>query len=445
MFGATAPAKSEDEKHYGFMSECTASGDLLVLLGVADPGTPDYQSFVEYLKKDPFLYAHNDYTIGYRVPPSIQEKQNEFWTCLRAHPISSFAPAFGANCIIVGSSPSLDTRVLNKLQLSGNFIISLGNSILSLARPNIWIGHQNPSSYPSYPFEAPGIPVFIPKKYLGEQIWSSSKKNFGKAAGDYPSVYGYEEAKEFSFSSPKLSDLGSESTLAIGMTLAAGLGFRNIVLMGVSLEGEVDSFYFFPQMPHALIYTRKQQTHVLLRERLPGFCGELLQRGVRVVSTYDLKLENIFHIPLARIENRLGKMSELIKDPLVTQDVTIPSEVKKSNLQAIQKYQSASLTGRDLWDNLDKLAGKLPSFTEAFVADLRRKMLNKDPACSDCSTRSTLGVLQAAFLKDFEADRKATENVWREAIPNRWTLLVRGKFEIRGEEEKSGEESNTSS
>jgi hypothetical protein len=438
---------SEDARHYGFLSNVMESGDLLPLLGVSEPASADYRRFQTYIKNDPYLTAldNDEHTIQMRSDSDLlqlltnraalsQLSPNTLEDTFKEPPVCN---AGRDVCIIAGSSPALDRRLLSHALSGGHYIISLGHSIIGVPRPNVWMGMHSPAAYPAYPFISTGIEAKVHEDRGSEEIWVNGAP--GLYALSCPNTSTLSPLKKsFAVGQPAVCDLTTESTLATALTYAVTQGFTQIVLTGVSLEGGVDSFYFFNETPHALTYEAKQMRFRKLREVLPPFCRQLRDEcGIRIISTYDLNLDGIYYIPGQRLYKRLAKPGDGIKGAAIL-GITMPGEIKQQRARELELWRDAQVQPEDLSEHVEQLGEMLPAyFTPELVAEhLSKRGQLKEEGCTDCSARAIGAPVLAAFIEAYEKDTELTEHAWRETIPHKWTLLVRGEFRIRSDREQ---------
>ena len=321
------------------------------------------------------------------------------------------------------------------MQQAGICVIALGSAIFGITNPTIWVGHHQPGSYSSYPYISNGIMAVCPEAYENELLWNAGKKTFDPVrVKDCPNHMLYKTEAEFSIEEPRISDFGTESTFAVALTLAVVLGFRDILLTGVSLGGEVDSFYFYNEVPHSLVYNRKQQSYKRLREKFPEIKKQLLSRCIRLTSLDDEGLD-IPVLPESYLLEHLTAPLQDLRQPDALSVMAVPADERKAAYDKQQKYARAQLTGNILYGRVDELAEKL-TLDKARIKKLKATMNSKK--CVGCSRKAVYGELHMLFVSKLRENPEHTEKVWEELFPDNPAVLIEGAFQIRGEAEKSG-------
>jgi hypothetical protein len=328
-------------------------------------------------------------------------------------------------CVIAGSSVSQDTEFIQSMKDHEALIISVGNALQDIV-PHVWVGKHSPSSYTARAYQSPAWMSVVPIEHATEQLWDARKELFMEVTpSDCPHTLFYNQVDHKTFlAKPGITDCETNSSLMIAISTAACLGFTNIILTGVDLGGDLDSYFYFDEVPHKETVERKKIGYSLVRDMFWEFNEVLLKHAIRVVCTKDIGL-GIPVIPGDYLKNFVGKSSKVRS--AIPAGITTPRETKQKQQQSTQERKNAVLTAVHLWNVREELKKELPVFNGPAaqgVYDRLDAALAKPGGCSGCAKNKLTKPLMRLFVEEYQKDSDNLEDVWMRVLPEKWLMKV---------------------
>jgi hypothetical protein len=437
---------------YGFDQSFLQLNDLRMFLATVG-ASPEKEPLVSSLMDDPNINTvkTGPHTI-FKAKPNIVKEAQAFEARCRALNVlkdahgrdTSLSGRYaGASCVIVGCGEGFDRDFVDKAADAGAVIIALGNAVHSYKRPHFWVGSRRAPAYVNDGFISPAVTAIYPEEFKNDKLWlntSRHRKWSHVPLANCPNTLFYplreataKAAVEDFIATPSISALGIPCTLTIGITFAASLGFRNIVLHGVSFSEK----YCFDTEVHAQTAVRKFHTYGNFQDNvLPKLWTALADRYVNLWATDDCPLSVL----------RMPSNDDLLKSLEYAQtfnsavnsisEISTPVEEKLEAIEKANRLRASTLTPSVIADRVDDLLEAWPKRLKGKEAvETAKTRLNNELAkkgsCTGCSKNKLfIPVLQTFAEAAEKAEGKARSPInllWKKVFPEHLHIHQSGK------------------
>ena len=419
---------------YGMRPGFVHSRDMRVLLASAEAGTSKRELFEETKKFDDLIVievgAHRD-TLSYNDEAVDQGKL--FRKRVEALSPISIPPVYADGmCVIAGAGPSLSPARLEEIHKLGIPIIALGNAIAAVPFADYWIGTRDVLSYHPAAFSNQHTISFILEQFYDKPLYDFRRnRQLSITPKQLPanlSTKAFSGTVEAFLAEPReLSFMRVRTSITIGMSLAAALGFSNIVLSGVDLSTELSDFYFSGDIPSKEDADRKRKTYASLKQIFPTIFQKFSEIGIRI-SAIDSSPFEIPVYPSAYLLEHCRYQTSFTKD-LTLSDIfkTSAADVRKE-LSQQERTKNKVVRPSDLVALVPKFRDEAPNL---FPADVLQKIeddleaASKSGGCSSCKKNSIVRPLYALFEQVALDSPKDLAPIWSKYLPHKNVVQLR--------------------
>jgi hypothetical protein len=431
----------------GFSKAFVTSGDLRLHLAMQPPDSEEFKRLQPLVTYDDLITSSDEVggrdILGYS--PSALANRETFKTTvlLNSEPFPKETGSFrglrnpmqyeDGVCVVVGSAINMNISEVQELRKLGVVIVALGNSVHAGVDPDIWIGHQDILGYVSRGIEDPSVLALLPLEYMQQKMWEhGAKKESHKTPAETVNTFGYtadsRTVTEFLEDPRRPSDFGYSSTLPVAISLLTMMGFRDIILNGVRLGGDVDDFFSFDEIPHREVFDTKTERYSKLRAGFKDLYKDLTAYSIRVsVCGEDTGLP-LPHFDIEYLRTALAGIMTLY--PRITEDtrVALPTSAARKQISSRVKHKEALVTPRKVLENADGLIEHLPQFFDK--PDIRQRLQEARVATAgaDCPS-CTMNRLAAPLFRVFEeavlTHYDDVQAAWKTVLPDHYILRPR--------------------
>ena len=336
-------------------------------------------------------------------------------------------------CVVVGSAINLNIDEVQELRKLGVVVVALGNALHTGVEPDIWIGHQDVLGYVSRGIEDQSVLALLPLIHMRQRMWDHAmKRESRKMPAETVNTFGYTSdsrtAAEFLEDPRRPSDFGYPSTLSVAISLLAMMGFRDIILNGVRLGGDVDDFFAFDEIPHREVFDTKTERYSKLRAGFQDLYKELTKYSIRVsVCGADTGLP-VPHFDIEYLRTALAGIMTLYT--LITDDtqIVLPVSAARKHISTRVKHKESLLTPVKILEKADDLIKHLPQFFDNPDILSRLKEARDASAEADCPS-CTMNRLAAPLFRVFEeavlTHYDDVQEAWKTIFPDHYILRPR--------------------
>lgn len=431
------------------------SGDLRVALAMSKPGSPQHLLFDELQKANSLIVMgadnrtllYDDLAIRKQAVflHKLQEAQGLLYNRFGQR-VSLQGLHHKGTCVIVGAGAGVELDAVKHAHEAGCVVITLGNACWLYKQSDIWIGNSPVTSYYARGLECPKTMAIVPKAHQGSQLWDHSRREFvGAKVDDMPNVLYYKDTgvglKEF-FGSVAVSSFGVPSTFTISLSIAAALGFTNILLTGIDLGGSLDSFYGFTEIPHKRTFDEKQERYGEVSALLPDLVGAFTSHAVRLYGIGSVALD----VPCFPAEEVKGLFHTLMPRTAQTstlRGISVPHDNKVQMRETLQTHRNAAIMINHIGDNARAVAEAVPSVytkKEHKATLLELETALGKAACAPCVRNKLSRPLYEAFIKAVREDNEEALKCWETLFSDQYVVILDGTLRFRSDKKHLEEE-----
>lgn len=424
-------AKSD---RYGLRPSFVHSGDMRLLLASAVAGTGKRDLFEKTRAFDDLireekgaqrstLYYNEDALEGGK----LFRKRVEALKPLKVPPMYS-----DGSCVLAGAGPSLRAPILEEAHKRGIPVIAIGNAIAALPFADYWIGSRDVLDYHPSAFSSQHTVSFVLEQHFNKPLYDFKRnKPLSVSPETLPanlSIKAFSGTVDSFISDPReLSFMRVRTSTTLGISLAAALGFSNIVMSGVDLSDDVSEFYFSGDIPKKETLDRKSRTYASLKQVFPTIFKNLSEIGVRLSainrSPFDIPVypENYF-MEFVR-HNATYSSTVQLSDIFKTSAADVRGELSKQ-----EKTKNSVVRPNDLVALVPKLKAEA---THIFPADVLNKIAEdlenaaKTSGCSSCKKNGIVRPLYNLFEKAALESPEKLAPVWEKYLPHKHVVQIR--------------------
>lgn len=416
---------------YGLTRSLIDSGDLRLKMASEEGSAEEGSTFKKYIAFDDLIRVSDSNILSYNE--DALDSWNSFIGRVdEIRPLGLPVMHKGATCLLVGMGSSLDIKFAEEADKSGIHVISLGNAIYHAPFSSYWVGLSDVVGYHPEAVERSNVTSFIRNIYLGRALWDySSNRMTSRKPEDYPSNIGFSFASNGAdsfFENPsEVSVFNVPCSFYAGISIACCLGFRNIILDGVSLKTELSDFYYGSYIPNRKTVTKKRSVYRSVLQSFQSVYKACTERAICISSLG----ESPFDIPSYTSEYLLDVFR---KQRFISAKSSIQNALEMS-IDAIQikaakekKYTNATLLPKDISDVLEHFISISP---ELFDNDTVRvaidaiKKADKQGGCSSCKKNSIVRPIYTLLEKLALEDLDRFELAWKKLFPDKWVIQIK--------------------
>lgn len=446
-----------EKRTYGLSQPFITSGDLRVALAMTPPGSEGHKLLEEHLKTDPFIYTGSDSkTIFYREEALAEQEQ--YLDNLRSippilfnrfgHPVHMQGNWHKGTCILVGSGPGVELEAVVAAQKEGVAVITLGNACFLYKDSDLWIGNGQMTNYAYQGLESPRTLALVPAQRKEDNLWDLNRQEFLQAkVSDMPNILYYDTSprtpKTF-FDNPCVTGFGLNSSLPVGLTMAALFGFTNILMTGIDLGGNIDKFYAFPEIPHKETFERKMATY----RQVAGFVAQIIKefhkRALRLYSVGHTAF-GVPAFPAHMVGSLFTGLMPRSKQTRSLRGISIPDHAQVHLRDVMRRHQQATLGIHHMFDREQAVVDRAPNAMN--TEDTRKTLSALDAAlkaggCTSCAKKSHIRPIYTLFVQQAVAGNEEVVKAWKDMFPDSYIIMHNGKMHFRPDKAHLEEELN---
>jgi len=431
----------------GFSKTFVTSGDLRLQLAMKPPDSAEFARFQTLAKYDDLVTSTDEGSgrdiLGYS--PAAVSNRETFKTQVLLN-AENFQKEAGSPhgfrnpmqyedgvCVVVGSAINLNTDEVQELRKLGVVVVALGNALHAGVEPDIWIGHQDVLGYVSRGIEDQSVLALLPLIHMRQRMWDHAmKRESRKMPAETVNTFGYTSdsrtAAEFLEDPRRPSDFGYPSTLSVAISLLAMMGFRDIILNGVRLGGDVDDFFAFDEIPHREVFDTKTERYSKLRAGFQDMYKELTKYSIRVSVCGPATGLPVPHFDIEYLRTALAGIMTLYARITDDTQVALPVSANRKQISKRVKHKEALVTPIKILENADDLIKHLPQFFDKPDILSRLKEARDASAEADCPS-CTMNRLAAPLFRVFEeavlTHYDDVQEAWKAILPDHYILRPR--------------------
>lgn len=439
---------------YGMMTPFIASGDLRIHLATEpNDKSPERKHFETVRQSDAFIIEPSPNKLDYdpRFKPNRKKSLFEsisnpgnIWA-LACRPESEDYVAFqrslagihaNSTVVLCGIGPSYDSQFTAVAKQSGATVISLGSNVWVNPAADYWIGRKSPVEYPTTILRRQTIVKFTHLDNMDHQYFNETKANLvGNHMKDVPATLFYKDVDTSIPMTPaEMSTFGHESTLTLALSLAALLGFYNVVLNGVDLGPTfIDPVWTsseFRIMPRD--QKHKEEHYPKLIKDFPRIAKYMNNRGIRLYSVGSVNtLPSVSLLDPTFAAMSIKKVNERNVPPEVPTGPRLSPDERKEFRELMESLNKDKMNTSTVLDKLDKLMEMYP---EKFDNDKMREVwveyqeAVKNASCTGCAKGKIGGPVFDIFKRAVIQKDEKIMGIWEELFPDKYCLFAGNKF-----------------
>jgi len=419
---------------YGLRPSFVRSGDMRLILASALEGTSKRALFEETRKFDDLILQETGTqrdTLRYN--DEAVEQGSLFRKRVEALAPIGIPPIYSEGmCVLAGAGPSLSPARLEEVHKLGIPIIAIGNAIAAVPYADYWIGARDVLSYHPAAFTSQHTVSFVLEQFYDKPLYDFRRnKQLIKSAKDLPanlSTKAFSGTVDTFVSDPReLSFMRVRTSTTLGLSLAAVLGFNNIVMSGVDLSTELSDFYFSGDIPKKEEADRKRKTYASLHQVFPNIFKKFSEIGIRI-SAID---RSPFEIPVYPSNYLMEHCRHQIS---FAKDLSL-SDILKTSAADVRREHSLQENTKNAVVRPKDLVALVPKFREEapalFPADVLQKIADdlanaaKTSGCSSCKKSAIVQPLYALFEKAALESPQQLAPVWSKYLPHKNVVQLR--------------------
>jgi len=433
----------------GFSKPFVTSGDLRLHLAMKPPDSAEFERFQTLVKYDDLFTSTDEGggrdILGYNPTALANRETFKTQVLLNAerfqketgspHGLHNPMQYENGVCVVVGSAINLNIEEVQELRKLGVVVVALGNSVHAGVEPDIWIGHQDVLGYVSRGIEDQSVLALLPLVHMRQRMWEhATKRESRKVPAETVNTFGYTSdsrtATEFLEDPRRPSDFGYSSTLPVALSMLTMMGFRDIILNGVRLDGDIDDFFAFDEIPHREVFETKTERYSKLRDGFKALYKELTNYSIRVsVCGADTGLP-VPHFDIEYLRTALSGIMTVYHRITDDTQVGLPVSVARKQISTRVKHKEALVTPIRILENADDLIKHLPQFFDKpdilqLLQDARAASAEAD--CPSCTLNRLAAPLFRVFEEAVLTHYDDVQEAWEAVLPDYYILRPRRK------------------
>jgi hypothetical protein len=437
---------------YGFDQAFIKLNDLRMYMAtVAD--VEDRDQVISTLMDDPSLRvatAGNKHRVFRTVGEYLKRSQEFAVKCKETFSLTTddaqVVPFGGryanATCILIGCGEGFDEEVVRKAQDNGAVVIALGNAIHLYSKADIWVGYRKPPAYVNEGFVSPSVIGIYPEEFKDEKLWhsnNSSKTWSNIRVGECPNMLFYSRAAanksdpghgvEDMLDHARITCMGVQTCMTIGLSFTVLAGFRNIVLHGTSFTAK----YAFEEEVYPRTATRKLHSYGVFQNIIhPSLWTALADRYISLWATKDVPLETLRFPKDSMLIDSIGYATTFSRAVNSISGISEPVDSKISSVERQRHLQQTTLTANTLGDRIDKLLENWPKRlkNKEVFEEAKRQMDEASKKKGGCTGCARGRIFVPALRKFAEMADKASgkarspiNQLWKKVFPEHLNVM----------------------